>query len=804
MRAHQLLLASVGLAALQVCTAHAQTADVQTAEQPATTAIAAATPADEIPEVQVYGVGETRQVQTLSAKDLKDFAPGTSPLKALAELPGVTYTSSDPFATDEWENRLSVRGFQQNQMGWTLDDIPLGDQDFVVYNGLTITRAISSENISRLSVSQGAGAIDTASSSNLGGTIQFYSQDPHDKAGATGSQTFGTNDTYHTFVRLDTGKLDTGTKLYVSYARTDAGKWKGEGSNRTDQVNTKVIQDTSIGKFSAYFDWSSWVELDEQDLSLNIYNTLGRNVDNYYPDYKAAYNAAIATQQTFSGTFGGPPGPYPAFNASLFTHGEALTNDPWDTSYYMGSVLREDYLGGLAYNTDLTDSLHWKTTLYGHNDHTDSNWVNPFQASPNGAPLSQRATYYDIQRYGFVTAWTYDIGNHSLNAGVWYENNTAKQARRYYQEPLLGQGDPISPYDEPDASLAFVPGTIGTGSSAWDYKWTTNTAKFHLQDTWQVIDSVTLNAGFKSLSVATDGGETHNNGLAHGSLSAARGLLPQFGANWQITPDNEVFADVAKNMRSFELAGWGGGASPWAGSQIAFKFLQPNIKPETDWSYEVGYRFKVGDIFEGLATAYLTNFNDRLFAISSGPLIAAASTILQNVGGVTSRGLEASGTFHLMPHVSWYNSGDFNRTTFDSDYLDGTTIRNVEGKTEPGIPKFQYKTVLGYDDGEYAIHLDGNWMSQRYYTYYNDVALPDQFVFNMGGSYTFGNYDVLSDIKISANIYNLFDKNYIGTMGEEGFAIDKSGADGPLGSFPKQSLLAGAARSAYVTVSAKF
>jgi len=135
-------------------------------------------------EVMVFGRGQSRQVAEIGAIEIAKEAPGTSPLKAISKLPGVSFQSADPFGAYEWSARISVRGFNQNQLGFTLDGVPLGDMTYGNHNGLHISRAISSENIGSAVLSQGAGALDTASSSNLGGTLEFFSIDPATEFGA--------------------------------------------------------------------------------------------------------------------------------------------------------------------------------------------------------------------------------------------------------------------------------------------------------------------------------------------------------------------------------------------------------------------------------------------------------------------------------------------------------------------------------------------------------------------------------------------------------------------------------------------
>ena len=91
---------------------------------------------DTVEEVVVLGRGETRQVQTIRAVEILEAVPGVSPLKVLNKLPSVNFQSADPFGNYEWSTRITIRGFNQNQLGFTLDDVPLGDMSYGNDNGL--------------------------------------------------------------------------------------------------------------------------------------------------------------------------------------------------------------------------------------------------------------------------------------------------------------------------------------------------------------------------------------------------------------------------------------------------------------------------------------------------------------------------------------------------------------------------------------------------------------------------------------------------------------------------------------------
>ena len=147
----------------------------------------AAIPADEAAAegdaIVVFGKGETRQVQEVKAADIAVLLPGTSAIRAIEKLPSVNIQSADAFGNYEWSTRVTIRSFNQNQLGFTLDGVPLGDMSYGNHNGLHISRAIISENVARVDVAQGSGALGTASSSNLGGTSQFLSRRPAEAFG---------------------------------------------------------------------------------------------------------------------------------------------------------------------------------------------------------------------------------------------------------------------------------------------------------------------------------------------------------------------------------------------------------------------------------------------------------------------------------------------------------------------------------------------------------------------------------------------------------------------------------------------
>ncbi|MFX8274191.1 TonB-dependent receptor, partial [Acinetobacter baumannii] len=60
-------------------------------------------------------------------------------------------------------------------------------------------------------------------------------------------------------------------------------------------------------------------------------------------------------------------------------------------------------------------------------------------------------------------------------------------------------------------------------------------------------------------------------------------------------------------------------------------------------------------------------FKDRLLGVTQGSGIQGNPTVLSNVGGVRTKGLEVALSLRLMPGVSWYNSLSLSNSTYQDN-----------------------------------------------------------------------------------------------------------------------------------------
>lgn len=115
-------------------------------------------------------------------------------------------------------------------------------------------------------------------------------------------------------------------------------------------------------------------------------------------------------------------------------------------------------------------------------------------------------------------------------------------------------------------------------------------------------------------------------------------------------------------------------------------------------------------------------------------------------------------------------------------------------------PKHLLRGEIAYDSDSFFGRIGANYMSKRYFTYTNDLlasdgggSVPSRVLVDATLGYRF-DAGLRSPIEIQLNATNLFDKEYISTIGSNGF--------GNRGD--NQTFLAGAPQQFFATVKVGF
>lgn len=742
-----------------------QTVSAQVAESEKNEVGAAPATADSVPSV-VISSRKTRSSVALNRREIQKILPGSNPLKALHTLPGVSFQTADPWGNNEQNTSLFMHGFSTQQLGYTLDGVPLGDQQYGNYNGLSPQRAIISENVRSVLLSSGAGDLATASTSNLGGTIETFSSDPQAQRGTTMAQTVGSHAASRSFVRFDSGNLANENAFYLSALRQRARAWDFDGEQGGQQFNGKFINRSEHGKWTLFFNYSDKTEPNE-DSTVHV---AGETSAPYtrpflYPDFGRALSYVTAS--------GSPP----AYDGANYQN-------------YFGVAQRTDTLGYAKYERFLSDDSSWSNQLYYHHDDGIGAVAGPIGVAGlpalfrvyfpqqdlkqvfGGSGYAVRSTEYWIGRAGLLSTLRSNWGKHQVELGVWFEQNRSSAYRRWYR---LDINNPLTPYQRPSDPV------ITQYGSEIDNR----VFQLHLQDEWRPFAGLSLQAGFKSSLQFADGqfpvqpavgvisgGST---ALPVGSIITKKWFLPQFGAIWDLPSKDQLFVNLQSNLRQFVTYG-AVGPSPWSlASQAAFELFKSTAKPETSLTYEAGIRskrqlnFAALTSIDGQLNVYHVDFRNRLLQISPSPVISSivnGNPILANVGSVKTDGIDLAATLYFGRNYSLYNALSYNRSLYADDYLNGSNTVSTAGKRVPGSPAWLNKFVASANFDGVEAQLVGDYVGQRYATFTNDLAVPAYFLLGLGlnARLPLADYPWLRQARLSLNVSNLANRKGVSTL----------------------------------------
>ncbi|MBD8525068.1 TonB-dependent receptor [Pseudomarimonas arenosa] len=705
--------------------------------------------ATELDHVSVVGRGERRQVQRVDGADTRSQVPGASPLKLLENRPGVSLQSADPFASYEWSTRITIRGFPQQKLAFSLDGIPLGDMSYPNHNGLHLSRALISENLRALELAQGSAALDAPATHVLGGAVHAYTRDPAEQFGGRADLSVGSQGSNRSYLRLDSGTWSD-FSLLLSGLRQDGEKWKGQGDQRQTQFNGKARWRWAETEWRAFLASSQRRENDYMDMSLDSQRRLGWNWDYYAPDWQRAIDAA---EGRFSGGV------------------ETL-----DDAYYRGRGLRNDELGYLAIDW-LSGDWNFEAKLYAHRGRGQGHWITPYTPSLD-VPLSLRTTDLHIDRSGFLPRLDWAGEQHQFAIGGWWEDNEHRIQRDFYGLERSVPPDQMRFFRNPDVQVF-----------AQDFD--IDTRQFWLRDHWRLLDQrLDLEWGFKATDVRIRARSPLGDRAA-GELRSRDYFQPQFGLRFSVSDEQELFAAYQQSTASFN-AGFTG---PFAASQAAFDQFAGALRAEQAHNMEFGWRVRQA-LWEASVAAYQVNFQDRLLAISQCTGILGCPVGFANVGDVRTRGVELA--FDWRPSAGWhaYISASYNDSQYLDDYLDGDTLVPTAGKQVVDTPRWLLAGRLQWQQGPWSAGLSSKYTDQRFYTYSNDAKVAAHTITDIDLSWR-PELGQRLQLELRLKLGNVFNERYFATVDSNGFvAFDPQGQH--------YSLLVGAPRQWFFTAELGF
>ncbi len=767
----KLRMSSIALACQIACfsmaTAHAQTAPAADAK-----------PVGEVVTITGKKVGMGLMVQedapkarsTVTAEELAKQRPTGNAYDALGLMPAVNTYGYD--ATGLFGGGLTLRGFNSDQIGATINGVPVNDSgNFAVFP----QEYVDMENTCTQFVTQGSTDVDSPQVGATGGNFGITTCDPEDKQRFRVAQTLGQLHIQKTYLRVDSGRFADGrAKVFLSMSHAESDKWKGAGKADRNHIDAGFNYDWDR------FNYVHGTILYNRAVNNNIstFNLADLQKNGYHYDYSTKFVGHAAARPGLADNDAKQE------NADSFYK---LALNPFQN--VIASATAKFRVGP---DTDIkVVPYYW----YGYGTggvqqklQQENAFLNTATGKFTGVDLNGDGDTLDkvivyngsitrTQRPGVSTSVTHNIGDHQILGGFWYERAVHRQTGPMTEVDAEGNPADIWLRDN------LVTRPDGSPYASRDWKSISTAWQLFLQDSISLMqDKLVVNVGVRTPRIKRDFTNYANEGSKQDALNSAvtykyektySDLLPQLGARYRITNDDQLFASVAKNMKAppnFVLSSTNSNVTV---SPTGAVTLVSDVKAETAINLDMGYRRQTKDI-TGQVTVFFTDFKDRQ-ATAFDPISQTSS--LTNVGKVRNRGFEVELGNTPVNGWSFYSSlGYGDSKVMDDIRVSKTQLLPTKGKEFPLTPKWKAGLSASYETNSWYARVKAKYTSSQQATLVNDEKVPAYTLVDLDAGYQFPSFGAFKNPKLTFNISNLFNKEYRNPSSQQTNAIAYPGS----------------------------
>lgn len=693
----------------------------------------------------------------------KELATGNV-LQSIALLPGVNTYNYD--ATGMFGGDVSIRGFGSDQIGFTVNGVPVNDSGGYAFYAQEM---IDKENVCSASVAQGSPELESPNSGATGGAVSLITCDPADKRRVRVSQTVGGLDLNRTFVRVDSGRFANDmAKVFVSYSHAEADKWKGVGKAKKDHIDMGFSLDLNEdNKILGSVLYNRMVNQNIQTLSLAQLNQYGYNYD---------YARTNIGQKT------------PGAGAQVDV-AQPVTADGSGTYYGLALNPFQNVIASVSGSFKLAPDTYLKVQPYMWYGFGNGGWSRLLLSESTGllggakdingdgdtldTVALGRASVTKTMRPGVTAELSTTMGNHYLKAGVWFERATHTQTQPAVR--LNADGTATDKWLQ-NGCVQRVDGSCYEGR---DSKTISTAYQLYLNDQISLLnDRAFINLGLKLPTVKRDvtnnASETRvpNYTLVNGVYTAGTAtsqtfnitrsfheVLPQLGARFNIDSKQHVFANVSKNFRAPPNFAYQVSSSGVYVASINGGAVQPiqEVKSETSTMFDAGYRFQSSDLSLSV-TLFNSDFKNRqVQALNPETQI---STYV-NAGGVKNYGMELEAGSGVVNGFSAYGSLTLQKSKMkDNLQLTTSGALPTAGKRFGKTPEFMAAMSLQYELGPVYVRLKGKYTGGQFADLMNQEKVPGYVMADIDAGYKFSDFGWIKSPTLKLNVANVTNTQY--------------------------------------------
>ena len=757
---------------------------------------------------------------SVSRDFIEKQAPTSNPFQMLNLLPGVNAYSND--ATGLFGGGVRVRGFNGDQVGFTIDGAPVNDSgNFAVYP----QEYTDAECIDNIFVTQGSTDVEAPHVGASGGNVGINTISPMDDRNLRIAQSVGSNNLSRTFARADSGKLGA-AKFAICASKSRVDKFKGPGRADRDHVDLKGNVDLGGGNvITAGFLYNKAVNANIRSLKKSQLALYGDTYD---------FGSVPPVHQPFAGTKVNDPAYGPNAAANITSSSGSIGDA--NLGYY-GLNLNpfENVVATLNGTFKLADKVVLNVSpyfWYGYG--TGGNELQTLtDAAASGASVHGGiAPFYDpavtgnkifvyngsvthTDRPGINVKVDADLSdsNH-LTAGLWYERARHRQTGPYVPIDNAGKAADVF-MANPDQWLRYNDGTPVEYRNY--YTLSTGKAAF-VQDNISLMDNrLVVALGLSDRSITRDftntaSGQLTGYGADYSISRTYSAVLPNIGAKYQLSKEQSMFFNGAQNFHApanYVLSGLVTGGSVANGVLTGWTLLNPVVDKETSNNYDFGYRLQ-NEKLTLSASLYRIDFRDRI--ASSYDPVSNMSTSM-NVGASRTQGLELEAGWVPAAHWSLYGSLTLADSQINEDKIVVQATNKAwvtlptTGKQFPDAPRTMAGLGAQYAANGWYAFGQLKYTGKRYTTLLNDDSVDGYTVVNVGTGFELPSAAFFKKPQLKFNVSNLFNAGYLSVTSGSSFTNNASAYTTPAGAIvigSSPSFYVGAPRAFSVTLQSDF
>jgi iron complex outermembrane receptor protein len=699
---------------------------------------------------------------TITAEELAKQRPTGNPYEALELMPAVNSYNYD--ATGLFGGGLTLRGFNSDQIGATINGVPVNDSgSFSVYP----QEFVDQENTCTQFVTQGSTDVDSPQVGATGGNFGITTCDPSKEKRFRFMQTFGGLHMHKTYGRYDSGLWADGkTRMFISVSHVEADKWKGEGAARRDHVDMGFR--TDFDRFNSVSGTILYNRAVNQNLSIVTLDEIKKN--GYFYDYATQFSGHAPKSPGAIGDDSKQPGYGPIFYG--------LTQNPFENVIASATIKMR-----IGEDTDIKIIPYF---WYGYGTggtqqrlQTESAFLNQAtRLTTAGVDLNGDGDTKDkvivasssvtrTNRPGVTASVTHNFDNHQVLAGFWFERATHQQ---YAPMQLVNNNGGVEDIWFKTNLITRPDGTLFQNR---DWKTISTGYQFFAQDTVSLMqDKLTVNVGMRAPTLkrdftnyANEGSAGTGSGWNYNITKSYTEILPQLGIRYQIDNDNQIFASLAKNMKApanFIYSTTSNVNLDKTSGALTFT----EVPAETSYNLDIGLRHQT-DKLTGQISLYAVDYRNR--QLSSFDIITGNSYLI-NVGKVKTKGFEIELGNTPVNGWSFYSSLGYANSIAQNDLwlkdssapagTNRTAPLPLNGKELTNTPSWKAGLSAQYETGVWYARLKAKYTGSQWATLVNDEKVPAYTLLGFDAGYQFANTTWMKKPTIRLNVSNLLNKEF--------------------------------------------